>query len=119
MLEETLATVRVGRRHPCGRPRGNPTRVIGDKGYGRDAPLGRHLRRGIVPIAPHRSNRQRTKPQDNRVLRRYKNRWIIERSIAWLGNFWRLGVRYDRSLTIYQAFVHIACFMIVLGRVLK
>jgi hypothetical protein len=28
-------------------------------------------------------------------------------------------VRYDHSLTIYRAFVHIACFMIVLRRVLK
>jgi transposase len=73
----------------------------------------------MVPIAPHRSTRQRTKPQDGRVLRRYKNRWTIERSFAWPGNFWRLVVRYDRSLTTYQAFVHIACFMIVLGRVLK
>jgi hypothetical protein len=28
-------------------------------------------------------------------------------------------VRYDRSLTVYQGFFHIACFMIVLRRVLK
>jgi hypothetical protein len=28
-------------------------------------------------------------------------------------------MRWDRSLTIYQAFFHIACFMIVLRRVLK
>ena len=43
----------------------------------------------------------------------------INRSIAWLGNFRRLVVRYDRSLTIYQAFLYIACLMIVLRRVLK
>src|SRR5438477_7541036 len=36
-----------------------------------------------------------------------------------LGNFRHLVVRYDRSLTIYGAFFHIACFMIVLRRVLK
>ena len=46
-------------------------------------------------------------------------RWIVERTIAWLGNYWRLTVRYDRSLTIYRGFFHIACFMIVLRRVLK
>jgi len=28
-------------------------------------------------------------------------------------------VRYDRSLTVYRAFFHIACFMITLRRVLK
>ena len=40
-----------------------------------------------------------------------------QRTNAWLGNFRRLVVRYDRSLTIYGAFFHIACFMIVLRRV--
>ena len=38
---------------------------------------------------------------------------------AWLGNLRRLVVRYDRSLTIYQAFIHIAFLMIVLRRVLN
>jgi len=33
--------------------------------------------------------------------------------------FRRLVVRYDRSLTIYGAFFHIACFMIVLRRVVQ
>jgi transposase len=93
--------------------------VIADKGYDSDALRERLRRRGIVLIAPHRSNRHRTPPQDGRVLRRYKKRWIVERSIAWLGNFRRLVVRYDRSLIIYQAFVHIVCLMIVLRRVLK
>ena len=46
-------------------------------------------------------------------------RWIVERTNAWLGNFRRLVVRYDRSLTIYGAFFHIACFMIVLRRVVQ
>jgi hypothetical protein len=39
--------------------------------------------------------------------------------MAWLGNFPRLIVRYDRSLIIHQAFVHIACLIIALRRVLK
>ncbi len=43
----------------------------------------------------------------------------VERTNAWLGNFRRLVVRYDRSLTIYRAFFHIACFMIVLRRVVQ
>jgi IS5 family transposase len=86
--------------------------VIASKGYDSDALRERLRRRGIVLLAPHRSNRYRTAPQDGRVLRRYRKRCIIERSIAWLGNFRRLVVRYDRSLTIYQAFVHNACLMI-------
>jgi transposase len=72
---------------------------------------------GILLIAPHRSNRNRTPRQDGRMLRRYKRRWTVERTFAWLGNFRRLVVRYDRSLTVYRAFFHIACFMIVIRRV--
>lgn len=119
LAEQTLATIRVGRRHHAGRPRQKPLRVIADKGYDCDAPRKRLRRRGIVLIAPLRLNRRRTPPQDGRILRRYKRRWIVERTFAWLGNFRHLVVRYDRSLTIYRAFFHIACFMIVLRRVVQ
>ena len=77
--------------------------MIADKGYDSDALRERLRCRGMVLIAPHRSNRHRTLPQDGRVLRRYQKRWIVERSIAWLGNFRRLVVRYDRSLTYLGA----------------
>lgn len=94
-------------------------RLIADRGYDSD-PLRKELARsGIELIAPHRKNRRKPPTQDGRALRRYKRRWTIERTFAWLGNFRRLVVRYDRSLRIYQAFFHIACFMIVLRRVLK
>jgi transposase len=119
LAETTLATIRVGRSHHSGRPRQKPMRVIADKAYDSD-PLRERLRqRGIELICPHKRNRVRPATQDGRVLRRYKRRWIVERTNAWLGNFRRLVVRYDRSLTIYGAFFHIACFMIVLRRVVQ
>jgi transposase len=119
LAETTLATIRVGRSHHSGHPRQKPMRVIADKAYDSD-PLRKRLRqRGIELICPHKRNRVRPATQDGRVLRRYKRRWIVERTNAWLGNFRRLVVRYDRSLTIYGAFFHIACFMIVLRRVVQ
>ena len=119
LAETTLATIRVGRSHHSGRPRQKPMRVIADKAYDSD-PLRERLRqRGIELICPHKRNRVRPATQDGRVLRRYQRRWIVERTNAWLGNFRRLVVRYDRSLTIYGAFFHIACFMIVLRRVVQ
>ena len=119
LVEATLATIRVGRRHQAGRPRQKPQRLIGDRGSDSD-PLRRQLaQRDIELIAPHRKNRRKPPTQDGRALRRYRRRWTVERTFAWLGNFRRLVVRYDRSLAIYQAFFHIACFMIVLRRVLK
>jgi transposase len=119
LVEATLAAIRIGRRNRAGRPRQKPERLIADRGYDSD-PLRKQLaRRGIELVAPHRKNRRKPPTQDGRALRRYKRRWTVERTFAWLGNFRRLVVRYDRLLTIYQAFFHIACFMIVLRRVLK
>ncbi len=93
--------------------------MIADKAYDSDPLRNRLRRRGIELICPHKKNRVRPATQDGRALRRYRRRWIVERTIGWLGNFRRLPVRYDRSLTIYRGFFHIACIMIVLRRVLK
>jgi transposase len=119
LAETTLAAIRVGRPHQAGRPRQKPVRVIADKAYDSDPLRKRLRRRGIELICPHKKNRVRPATQDGRALRRYRRRWIVERTNAWLGNFRRLVVRYDRSLTIYGAFFHIACFMIVLRRVVQ
>jgi transposase len=119
LAQETLASVRVSRRHRGGRPRQKVRRVIADRAYDSD-PLREQLAaQGIELIAPHRWNRSKPRTQDGRALRRYRRRWKIERTFAWLGNFRRLVVRYDRSDSIYEAFFHIACFMITLRRVLK
>jgi transposase len=119
LAETTLATIRVARSHHAGRPRQKPPRVIADKAYDSDPLRKRLQKRGIELICPHKRNRVRPATQDGRALRRYRRRWIVERTNAWLGNFRRLVVRYDRSLTIYGAFFHIACFMIVLRRVVQ
>jgi transposase len=119
LAEETLASIRVSRRHCSGRPRQKPQRVIADRAYDSDPLRERLAARGITLIAPHRENRSKPPTQDGRGLRRYKRRWKVERTFAWLGNFRRLVVRYDRSITSYEAFFHIACFMITLRRVLK
>jgi hypothetical protein len=42
----------------------------------------------------------------------YWRRWIVERTIGWLGNF-------SHSIQIYRAFFHITFFMIVLRRVMQ
>ena len=36
--------------------------------------------------------------------------------LAWLHNFRRLVVRYERRVDIYRAFVHVACMLIALRR---
>ena len=115
LLERTLDNIDVIEAEEAdGPPR--PERLVLDKGYDSD-PLRRRLaERGIEMICPHRRNRKRPKTQDGRPLRRYKRRWKVERTFAWLGNFRRLVVRYERSLRMYRAFFHLACVLITLKK---
>src|SRR5438067_11656106 len=102
LAETTLAEVSVPQSR--GRPRQKPERIIADAGYDSD-PLRRRLRkRGIELIAPYRKNNKKRRYEDGRKLRRYKRRWIVERTNAWLGEFRRLLVRHEHLLSIYYAF---------------
>ena len=91
-----------------------PHRLIGDRAYDADGLDVALARLGIEMIAPHRRNRKRPRTQDGRSLRRYKRRWKIERLFAWLGNFRRLVVRYERHALNYLGFVHLGCILILL-----
>jgi len=91
-------------------------RLIADRGYDSDRHRLTMERRDIDLICPHRKNRKRPATQDGRSLRRYRRRWTIERTIAWLQNWRRVTTRWDRSVRIYQAFIQIACAMITLAR---
>jgi len=89
-------------------------RLIADKAYDSD-PFRKRLKAlKIDLICPHRRNRTKAKLQDGRKLRRYRRRWKIERTFSWLGNFRRLVVRWDRLITVYRAFFHLACLIITL-----
>ncbi len=113
LIEKTLDTVKVPRKGP-GRPRSKPRRLIYDRAGDSDPLRKRLARRGIELICPHRANRTRPRTQDGRKLRRYRRRWKVERTFAWLGNFRRLVVRYERDITMYRAFFHVACVIITL-----
>jgi transposase len=65
-------------------------------------------------IAPHRRNRSKPKTQDGRALRRYKRRWKVERFFAWLQNYRRLVVRYERHADNFAGFVKLGCIRILL-----
>jgi transposase len=108
LIGRALDNVRVpGRR---------PLRLIADRGYDSQALRGQMAQRGIDLIAPHRPSRVSPKTQDGRKLRRYRRRWIIERTLAWLGNFRRLIVRHEHGIDIYRGFFHLACLIITLNR---
>lgn len=74
--------------------------------------------RGIELIAPLKTKgtRPSRRKQDKRSLRRYKRRWKIERLFAWMKRFRRVATRYERKAANYLGFVHLACAVILLRR---
>jgi hypothetical protein len=73
---------------------GKPEQLTGDRAYysdGRDNDLKED---GVNLIAPHRSTRK-LKTQDGRSLRRYQQRWLVERFFAWLQWKRRLLIRWE------------------------
>jgi len=96
-----------------------PPRVIGDKAYDSDALDAELAKKGVEMISPHRKNRRpENKTQDGRPLRRYKRRWTVERTIAWLQHFRRLCIRWERSAALFQGFLHFTCALMLIKRVL-
>ena len=90
-----------------------PQNLVGDNAYDSDQLDAKLNTFGIELISPHRSNRK-NKTQDLRRLRRYRRRWKIERLFAWLQNFRRLVVRYERYAENFLGMLHLGCCIILL-----
>jgi transposase len=83
---------------------GGQTVCSGDRGYDAAA-IRRGLRaRHIEPLIAMR----RTKHGSG--LGRW--RWVVERTFAWLNQFRRLRVRYDKRADIHEAFLSLGCALI-------
>lgn len=93
-----------------------PKRLIYDRAADSDPLRERLAERGVELICPHRRGRKRPATQDGRPLRRYRKRWIVERTIGWLKAFRRLVTRYEFYAFLFHSFAKLACLMIVLRR---
>ena len=91
-------------RQPRGRPRKRPAKLHADKGYdfGRCC---RDLR--ARPIAPRIARRG---IESSKHLG--KHRWVVERTFAWINQFRRLAIRYERHADLYRAFLVLAAAII-------
>lgn len=118
LAETTLASIRVPRHH--GRAKTRPGQVVADRGYDSRAFRQALRRRGIRPCIPAR-NYPRRKPKVGRPIgtyrQEYAQRWIVERTFAWLGNYRRLLVRHERLLGVYHGFMLLAFVLICLARI--
>ena len=95
-------------RGKVGRPRRRPDRVTADRGYDYDKYRRLLRRRGISPEIA------RKQTEHGSGLGRH--RWVVERTFAWLHQFKRLLVRYDRRHEIHEAFLALACCLVCFRR---
>src|SRR5215208_1734643 len=95
-------------RGKVGRPRRRPDRLSADRAYDH-RPQPREVRkRGI------KAETARRKTDHGSGLGRY--RWVVERTFAWLHQFKRLLVRYDRRAEIHEAFLALGCCLVCFRR---
>ncbi len=46
-----------------------------------------------------------------------RHRWVVERTLAWLSQFRRLMIRYERREDIHQAFTTLGCALLCFNAV--
>ena len=99
---------------PVAVPRETP--VIADKGHDSDSLRDTMTANGFQPIIPHRRNRVRPSRNDGRRLRRYRHRWLVERTNAWLHCYRGIAVRWAYYTLMYITMVYLAFIHIALNR---
>lgn len=115
LAPETLNTLKI-------RNKTRPKKLVADRGY--DSRRFRaYLRaRGIAYCIPPKRRPKNWKPRRGRPPsynpHTYKSRWIIERTFAWLGNYRRLLIRWERHLCVYRGFFLLALISIAINRLL-
>lgn len=104
VFEELLDSIGPIKRPGRGRPRKRPEKLHADKAYD-DKKCARTLKkRGI------KRRIARKKVESSQKLGRH--RWVVEWTLAWLGKFRRLTIRYERRDDIHEAFVLLGCSLI-------
>jgi transposase len=87
-----------------GRPRLRADRLLADRGYDHDKYRRELRRRGVKPIIARRG------AEHGSGLG--KERWVVERTFAWLHNFRRLRTRYERRAELHLAFMQLGCAIV-------
>ena len=90
-----------GRR---GRPRRRPERLLGDRAH--------HSKKHRCALRARGISVKIAKPNSSHGSGLGRERWIVERTLAWLHQDRRLRVRYERRGDIHEALLAIGCTMI-------
>ena len=121
LADQTLQSVRVQSR--TGQIKTRPRQLVADRAYdSRD--FRRSLRkRGIKVCIPARRRPKNWRKKRGRPVtadrEAYKQRFKVERSFSWMGNYRRLLIRWEHHLSVYRGFCFFALALICLNRLLK
>jgi len=116
LAQPTLKAIRITTRR--GRPKTRPKLVCADKAYD-SMSFRRALRkRGIKTAIPERTSlkhkRRKKGPKPRCPKLNYEQRWKVERTFAWLGNFRRLLIRWERRFEAFKGFVIFTCMFVTI-----
>ena len=87
-----------------GAPRRKPRLLQADRAYDSKCLRNRLKKRGIATQIA----RRRTTHGSGLG----KTRWVVERTIAWLHQFRRLRIRFERKPSMHEAFLKLGCCLI-------
>jgi transposase len=87
-----------------GRPRQRAERLLADRGYDFDKYRRLLWQRGVKPVIARRGTEHGSGLGGER--------WVVERTFAWLHNFRRLRTRYERRAELHEAFMLLGCAVI-------
>jgi transposase len=105
LAEQMLDTIRVARHR--GRPKRRPQKLVADRGYDSSAFRAVLRRRRIAMCIPPKRRPATWRAKRGRPVvackEDYWQRYKVERSFAWLGNFRRLLIRWERLFSVYRS----------------
>jgi transposase len=87
-----------------GRPRKRAERLLADRGYDFDKYRRELWARGVKPVIARRGVEHGSHLGTER--------WVVERTFAWLHNLRRLRTRYERRAELHEAFMLLGCSVI-------
>jgi transposase len=121
LADQTLQSVQVKSRN--GQCKTRPGLLAADRAYDSHAFRASLRKRGIKACIPPRRRPKTWRKKRGRPVsanrETYKQRFKVERSFAWMGNYRRLLIRWERHLSVYRGFCFLALALICLDRLLK
>jgi transposase len=121
LAKMTLQTVRV--RSHKGQVKTRPRQLVADRGYAAGEFRRTLQQRGIKVCIPAKKRPARWRKKRGRPWatdkEAYKQRFKVERSFSWMGNFRRLLIRWEHHLSVYRGFCLFALALICINKLLK